>query len=313
MSDNEKKPKKRGRKPKNKPTIEKIVKKEINSEEEPLITHLSISLQDVLNNETEIADSTVEDSTIGDSDSIFLKQEPITLKDDSSTENNTELTDLEKLEKEVMKLKYKIFKLTRRENINVKKSNFKKSTKCWWCKHCFDTPSVSLPESYFNDKFICIGNFCSYNCALSYNIDSNDNVWRKTSLLNLLYYKTYGLTEKIVSAPDWRQLEDFGGNLTIDEFRKSSLVNNCDYTLLHPPLETRVHTFEKNYKIDAYTAKKSSSVYQKLLEDSDELVLKRSKPIKSTQFSLDKTMFIKKKKRKKEKMKKTSNTLSISN
>ena len=210
-----------------------------------------------------------------------------------------------------MKLKYKIFKLTRRENINVNKSKFCKNTKCWWCKNSFSTPAVSLPESYFNDKFYCIGNFCSYNCALAYNIDSNDNVWKRTSLLNLLYYKTYGLNEKIITAPDWRQLEDFGGNLTIDEFRKSSIVNNCDYTLLHPPLETRVHTFEKNYKLQKSV--KSSSIYQKLLDDSDELVLKRSKPLKSTQFSLDKTMFIKKKKRKKEKMNKTSNTLSLSN
>lgn len=311
MSETDKKPKKRGRKPKNKPVVEKPIKKELNSEEEPLITHLSISLQDVLNNETEIADSTVEDSTAVESDSIFLKPETKLLNDDSDSETNNEMSELDKLEKEVMKLKYKIFKLTRRENINVKKSNFKKHTKCWWCKHCFDTPSVSLPESYFNDKFYCIGNFCSYNCALAYNIDSNDNVWRRTSLLNLLYYKTYGLSEKIVTAPDWKQLSDFGGDLSIEDFRKSSLVNNCDYTLLHPPLETRVHTFEKNYKVQKSV--KTSSVYQKLLEDSEELVLKRSKPLKSTQFSLDKTMFIKKKKRKKEKMKKGSKIVSTSN
>ena len=41
-------------------------------------------------------------------------------------------------------------------------------------------------QFYFNDKFYCSGNFCSYNCALAYNIDQNDNVWKKTSLLNLL-------------------------------------------------------------------------------------------------------------------------------
>ena len=311
MSENDKKPKKRGRKPKVKPIIEKPIIKELNSEEEPLITHLSISLQDVLNNETEIADSTIEDSSIIDSDSIFLKQESKLLENDTETETNNELTELEKLEKEVTKLKYKIFKLTRRENIHVKKSNFNKNTKCWWCKNCFNSPSVGLPESYFNDKFYCTGNFCSYNCALAYNIDSNDNVWKKTSLLNLLYFKTYGLEEKIITAPDWRQLQDFGGDMTIDEFRNSSLVNNCDYTLLHPPLETRVHTFEKNYNIRK--SAKSSSVYQKLLEDSDELVLKRSKPLKSTKYSLDKTLFIKKKKKRKErKMIKANNYATTS-
>ena len=54
MPSEEKKPKKRGRKPKNQ--INDIInnKIEIKSEEEPLIAHLSINLQDILEeNETE--------------------------------------------------------------------------------------------------------------------------------------------------------------------------------------------------------------------------------------------------------------------
>lgn len=290
MSDVDKIPKKRGRKPKNKQSMPIIqpIKKDLNSDEEPLITHLSISLNDVLNNDTE----TICTNNC-DSDSIFIKQEYNINNEETNTETNVELNELEKLEKEIMKLKYKIFRLTKKETIDVTNSNFKKNTKCWWCKYTFETPSVSLPEAYFNNKFLCIGNFCSYNCAMSYNIDINDNVSKKTSLLNLLYYMTYGLEEKIKVAPDWRMLEDFGGNLSIDNFRKCSLVNNCDYTLLHPPLETRVHKFEKNYKLQ--TSLKSNSMYQHMLEDTDELILKRSKPIKSNQYSLDKTMFIKKK------------------
>lgn len=292
MSDVDKIPKKRGRKPKNNQSIPIIqpIKKNLNSDEEPLITHLSINLNDITN---------IDTTNVCDSDSIFIKQEfninnnSNINNEETNTETNIELNELDKLEKEIIKLKYKIFKLTRKETIDVTNSNFKKNTKCWWCKHTFETPSVSLPESYFNNKFLCIGNFCSYNCAMSYNIDMNDNVSKKTSLLNLLYYMTYGLEEKIKIAPDWRMLEDYGGNLSIDKFRKSSLVNNCDYTLLHPPLETRVHKFEKNYKLQ--TSLKSNSLYQQLLEDTDELILKRSNPIKSNQYSLDKTMFIKKK------------------
>ena len=82
-------------------------------------------------------------------------------------------------------------------------------------------------------------------------------------------------------------IQQFGGEL--------ELINSNDFTMLRPPLETRCNTFEKSYKIkqNVYT----SSIYQKLLDDSDELVLKRSKPLKSSQYSLDKTLLIKKKKK----------------
>lgn len=297
MSENDKIPKKRGRKPKKKINEIKNIKKELNSEEEPLITHLSINLQDVLN-ETEIDNLTVDDkvetvdSTV-ESESIFIKPEH-DLMNNTKDKYIEEINETENIEKEILRLKYKIFKLNRKANIEVNKVKFKNGTKCWWCKHNFDNPSVGLPELYFGDKFYCIGNFCSFNCALSYNIDCNDNVWKKTSLLNLLYYKTYGLNEKIICAPDWRQLKDFGGNLSISKFRSNSLVNNSEYTLLHPPLETRMHTFEKNLKV--FKNNTSNSIYQKLLDESGELVLKRSKPLKSNQYSLDKTLFIKKKK-----------------
>ena len=44
------------------------------------------------------------------------------------------------------------------------------------------------------------------------------------SILNLLYYKTYDTNIRIIAAPDWKQLKEYGGNLTIEEFRKSSIT-----------------------------------------------------------------------------------------
>ena len=66
------------------------------------------------------------------------------------------------------------------------------NTKCWWCRYNFNTERVELPENYYNDYFYCIGNFCSYNCATSYNIELNDeNVFKRQSLLHLQYKKIY--------------------------------------------------------------------------------------------------------------------------
>ena len=303
MPSEEIKPKKRGRKPKNQ--ISNVVnnKIEIKSEEEPLIAHLSINLKDIMeDNETENSTAIEEDSVsnFSESESVFIKcdkpKKPIL--EDGETESTNEI---KKLEDEMLKLKLKLLKLVKNDKIEVIKSNFNQDVKCWWCKNCFDSPAVGLPEIYFNDKFHCIGNFCSYNCALAYNIDENDNVWKKTSLLNLLYHKTYNTNKKIIAAPNWKQLKEFGGNLTIEQFRKKSIINNSDFTLLHPPLETRVHIFEKSFKnFDTV----SSSIYKKFIDDSEELVLKRSKPIKSSQYSLDKTLLIKKKKERMTKMNK---------
>lgn len=292
MTDNIKKSK-RGRKPKPKNPILDIqnTKKEINSDEEPLIAHLNISLNEVMNDNSD-SPQIEEDSIVSasENESIFIKSEN---EIKQNLEKSSEMSDIEKIENEIIKLKIELHKLNKNNKVEIIRSKFDKSTKCWWCKNCFNTPSVGIPELYFENKFYCVGNFCSYNCALAYNINNGDNVWKRTSLLNLLYSKTYGKTSKIKAAPDWKSLKEYGGTLDIEEFRRNSIVNTNDYTLLHPPMETRVSTFEKHFK--ANDNKANNSIYQKLLDDSDELVLKRSKPLKSSQYSLDKTLFIKKK------------------
>ena len=318
MSDMDKKPKKRGRKPKNKVVEISATKTEIKSEEEPLIAHLPINIKDIIgesnkNQEDSIYEndnvesSAVEEDSLtnySESDSIFLKPD-VLKKPVNINFNSSENKNIESIENEISRLNLELHKLTRNNKIEISKTNYDQNTKCWWCKNCFTCPSVGIPELYFEDKFYCIGNFCSYNCALAYNIDVGDNVWKRTSLLNLLYYKTYENYSNIKAAPDWKVLKEFGGNLTIEQFRKNSIINNSDYTMLHPPLETRVNTFEKNYKV---SSKSSNSMYQHLLEESDELVLKRSKPLKSSQYSLDKTII--KKKERTIKMNKLTNLIS---
>jgi hypothetical protein len=291
MSDNDKKPKKRGRKPKNKVIDLMSIKIDIKSEEEPLIAHLNIKLKDVV--EEDGVSTIIEDNPINsESDSVFIKYEKDIKQQLISNSESDINNEVEKIENDMLKLRTKLLKLTKNNNIEMFKSKFSRDTKCWWCKNSFNTPAVGLPELYFENKFHCIGHFCSYNCALSYNIDINENIWNRTSLLNLLYHKTYNTNIAITAAPDWKQLNEYGGNLTIEDFRKNSIINNHSYTLLHPPIETRLHIFEKTLKTN-HTS--NITIYQKILEDSDDLVLKRSKPLKSSQYSLDKTLLIKKK------------------
>ena len=274
--------KKRGRKPKNKIIENKTSDSPINSEEEPIIVHLPISLEDVVNVSND------DDSSI--QNKIFIKSEKDLLKQPKPVVNNTigEEQLLKQINQKLMETE-KIFMLGKSVNkVNVHNIKFKQGTKCLWCKHTFDTPSVELPEDYFNLTFYCTGNFCSWNCAKSFNIDINDcATWKRESLLNLMYFKTYGEFKEIVPAPSWLMLEDFGGLLNINEFRKLFEYNNKDYLVLHPPLITRQLQIEESYKKsnnNNMMANKLENIY-----DGD-LVLKRNKPIESNNFNLEKTM-----------------------
>lgn len=68
------------------------------------------------------------------------------------------------------------------------------------------------------------GVFCSFNCCMAY-IDSNIKN-KKYHLSKTLLYKLYNdyygkISTDIVSAPDWKILKNYGGYMTIDEFRQS--------------------------------------------------------------------------------------------
>ena len=45
---------------------------------------------------------------------------------------------------------------------------------CWWCCHKFNNTPVYLPEKKYEDNYHVYGYFCSFNCALAYNLDKND-------------------------------------------------------------------------------------------------------------------------------------------
>lgn len=244
--------KKRGRKPKGSVNLDDNNYK---TESESLIFHLPIKINKNENND------------------IFLKNE-------NNVSNKKLKNEITKLKKENQHLKNQIDKLkpTRKKIIKLYKTNYSPDTKCWWCKHNFDPPAVGLPEEYeekLNEgTFKIDGNFCSFDCAMAYNMnDLNDNnCWKRNALLHYLYYKTYGTKVKIIQAPHWKTLNVFGGNLTIDEFRDEFIMNTSEFTFLHPPLigrSSHIEEINRNYSNNLE------------LTYNDDYVLKRSKPLKN--------------------------------
>jgi len=264
--------KKRGRKPKNKLIVQSstIIEEPIDTEKEVIITYLPITVDD-----------------FNDKESVFIKSE-------KHIDNNYIETN-EKIEKTEMLSDTDIqsFNGIYINKINIHNININSETKCWWCKHSFNTPNIVLPEQYYDGVFYCIGNFCSYNCAKAYNIDLHDiNIWKRESLINLMYYMTYNIHKKIEPAPSWLILSDYGGCININEFRKNFEVNNSEYLLLHPPLISRQMQIEESYKIGNTN---TSNKLDKLFSSDNTLSLRRSKPVETTQLNLEMTMGLRRK------------------
>ena len=260
--------KKRGRKPKGE-ILQVNQVDDKNSEEDTIIGHLPIKIS-------------------SDTSTLFLKNESIKKSNDKKI--------IEKLNLKIKKLNEKIEKLRprKKEIISVFKTNYDANTKCWWCKNCFDTPAVGLPENYFNGKFELIGCFCSFNCAKSYNIDLNDNnYWKRNTLLNYLYYKTYNEEKDIIPAPNWKTLKDFGGKLTIEQFRDDLITHTSEFLFLQPPIVSRKPFIEEIPRKNNLFIDKEE--YYSLMEKKEEFVLKRSKPLKTNVHSLHNMLGLKKK------------------
>jgi len=162
------------------------------------------------------------------------------------------------------------------------------------------TPAIQLPEDYYNDTFYCIGNFCSFNCMKSYNLDMNDSsVYKRESLMNFLYYMTYSNYKDITPAPSWMALEEYGGTLTIEEFRKNSVVNSKEYLVLHPPLISRQMQIEESYKLAKLKEVPIDKINKIYSEMESEYAIKRNKPVQTNQLNLETTMGLIKSKRSK--------------
>ena len=259
--------KKKGRKPNSK-IIKDLNSKNI-SLEHCYIAHLPITVEDIkkFNNKQEkqidIQENKLDTNikfNINNQKKIKLEiSKKGTLKSTLQNSNDNKLDndklDNDKLDKEIPNRIYNYGSIKFKNNI--------KTSLCWWCCHSFDNDPIYLPE-YIDENNIynVYGCFCSFNCSLAYNFDLKDNkIWERTNYLNKLYFDIYKRYTKICCAPSKYILESFGGNTTIEDFRKKFLVNN-NYRLIIPPFEGLVPSIEIN-NIEHINSNKNNLNYLK--------------------------------------------------
>jgi len=124
----------------------------------------------------------------------------------------------------------------------------KTNIKCWWCTLSFNTVPCFLPTrlKWQGDKkcYQVLGCFCSFNCAMAYNLyaleqDQYEKM-HKSTLIHSVY--THIHDEKndqldILPAPPKEKMIAYGGTWTVDEYRER--LTKCttqSSKLCYPPI-----------------------------------------------------------------------------
>lgn len=92
--------------------------------------------------------------------------------------------------------------------------------RCYNCHHNFNNKPFFLPIDYDSElnRFKVTGNFCSPNCVKTYAI--NSKIYQnRIYLIGHMYRKLFGPNYTIKPAPPIQTLKEYGGKLSIEEFR----------------------------------------------------------------------------------------------
>lgn len=173
----------------------------------------------------------------------------------------------------------------------VKKIPEKSESACFWCCHTFSNCPVVLPIRDTGEHLLVTGNFCSPECAMSYLFDIHQDAhtrWEQLALLYRVY--TDSCSGKISPAPPRAILKLFGGNLSIQEYRSLIRSHKVRVDIHLPPMVSILATMDTK-PIDFYdsslTKNVTETVKERLQKAEEVLRLRRTKPLKAWESTLD--------------------------
>ena len=281
-------PKKRGRKPK-----EVIATVQDNTiKEEPIILHLP--LKNINTNEIIIPKPFIDLDKFNSKYKNLESKDEITSNIETSINEINEISVVNKYNKLCSEYsnvieRDKVFPIFLEFNEHNKKKVWPDQTNidCLWCCHSFDNFPFGIPIKHYEDTFYMFGNFCSAECSAAYNFDNINTCesYERYSLINYLYSNN----KNIKLAAPRLSLKKFGGQLSINEFRKNNNICNKNYKLLLPPMISLIPLIEEVNLIDD-----NINMNDNLFDiDNNELKLKRSKPLPDTYNTLENCMNLK--------------------
>jgi len=169
---------------------------------------------------------------------------------------------------------------------------------CFWCAHRFDHQPCVIPEREVHGVYNVYGNFCAPECGVAYllreGIDPHVR-WERMALLHRIYDREG--KGQIFPAPAREALTLFGGPMSIETFRATMRERKVRVDLHMPPMvsilgsiDTKpIDFFDTNLKQMGPNG--TMLLPQRSVEEG--LRLKRSKPLKDKESTLDTVMNIK--------------------
>jgi hypothetical protein len=162
---------------------------------------------------------------------------------------------------------------------------------CFWCCHTFTHRPVILPIRDTGEHLLVTGNFCSPECSASYLFDIRQDShtrWEQFSLLHRVYGEVCHGT--IYPAPARSALKLFGGALSIQEYRALIYSHKVRVDIHLPPMVSILSTMDTK-PIDFYdaslTKNVTETVKERLQKAEEVLRLRRTKPLKAWESTLD--------------------------
>jgi hypothetical protein len=168
---------------------------------------------------------------------------------------------------------------------------------CFWCTHEFENKPCFLPTKEEGGVYHIYGNFCSPQCALSYlleeHLDSHVR-WERMALLHRMYRPQGKPGCRLYPSPPRESLKKFGGVYTYEQFRRVVSDNKVRVDIQIPPmvsilgtLDTKPIDFYDSSLQNTFTGGFSMDRFKAWSEQGGALRLKRSKPLKDKESTLD--------------------------
>lgn len=178
-----------------------------------------------------------------------------------------------------------------KDSDEIKTIPLKSDIACFWCCHTFTHRPVFLPTRDTGEYLQVIGNFCCPECATAYLFDMRQDAHTRWEQLALLY-RVYGeaCEGKIHPAPSRLILKMFGGNLSIQDYRNLIRSYTVRVDIHLPPMVSILATMDTK-PIDFYDASLTKgvteTVKERLQKAEEVLRLRRTKPLKAWESTLD--------------------------
>ena len=184
-----------------------------------------------------------------------------------------------------------------RNNPNQKEIPKSVDIACFWCAHSFEGQPCIIPEREVHGVYMVYGNFCCPQCAFAYLLQETVDPhvrWERIALLHRIYDKDGN--GRMFPAPCRESLKLFGGPLTIESYRATIDRRYVRVDIHMPPMVSILGSIDTK-PIDFFDSSIKNTLVGSLQKENtvkaqEGLRLKRSKPLKDRESTLDSVMNI---------------------